>query len=179
MFIHEKKYHNYSLFIVLILILSNCASGAQFENMVTTKDDGKAKFNVKFKNSISLESVSGGQETNPVWTSEVSDESFKQALVESLKSYGYYNPDNPKYNLNVTLLHLSQPIIGFDMDVNSSARYTLSKISNNSEVMNKVISNEYTVTMSDTFLGIKPLRLANEGSIKGNIYKFLNELAKK
>jgi len=42
-------------------------------------------------------------------------------------------------------------------------------------VFQKTIKSPYTATVSDAFVRVERLKLANEGSAKENIYKFLKE----
>ncbi len=79
-----------------------CASGARPELMtVYPADKSTVSEHSKFYKSISVDSVSGGQETNPLWTSEVSNTAFQKALKDSLRAYGMLSDsDNGKYLLN-------------------------------------------------------------------------------
>ena len=81
-----------------------------------------------------------------------------------------------KYQLTADLTRLDQPMIGFDMTVGSSVRYSLIETQSRKEVYARVIQISYTAKMSDAFIGSQRLKLANEGSVKANIEAFIKDL---
>ena len=123
----------------------------------------------KLHQAISLNTVQGGAETNPLWMSQVSAADFQKALELSLQEAGYLSKDNNAYSLTVNLKGLKQPFVGFDMTVTSSVNYSLEDLQKNKNVLNEDLNAEFTATVSDASAGIKRLRMANEGSIKENI----------
>lgn len=157
------------------LYLSACASPAEVDNMVvpTIKSADQSS---RFYKKIKIESMKGGSETNPLWVSKVSDSDFKLALEKNLDKANYLASSAPMYHLSVEMKRLKQPIFGLDMTVPSTIQYTI-KDEKQTVVFDKVVDASYTATVSDAFVGIKRVRLANEGSIRENISKFINELS--
>jgi hypothetical protein len=81
-----------------------------------------------------------------------------------------------KYQLIADLTRLDQPMLGFDMTVNSTVRYSLIETQSRKEVYGRVIQVGYTAKVSDAFIGSQRLKLANEGAVNENIKAFINDL---
>lgn len=161
------------LIVGLSVGFSGCAQKSKMENM-TVKNLENTQYNSKFKSSIDILTVDGGEETNPAWTSEINNEEFKKALIASLTNAGLYSKDG-KYRLTAEIIYLAQPSFGFDMTVTMSVKYTLLDFSKNRIIFTRTINKPYTATVSDAFSGVERLRLANEGSAKKNIHYLLKE----
>jgi hypothetical protein len=73
------------------------------------------------------------------------------------------------------LVSVDQPLVGFDMTVTTTVTYTLLDPAGN-QVWSKSVSAPHTATVSDAFLGVERLRLANEGSAKENIRRALDAM---
>ena len=163
-----------SFIISLVCIfLVGCASGANQEAMVpiALSADGA---NPKFTRSINVQSVGGGQATNPLWTSQISSGAFKTSLENALKARGYLDTGGPQ-QLTATLLDLKQPFAGTDLTVTSKIRYQLT--GQNGEVLfDQTISASYTAAFGDSLLAVERLRLANEGSARTNVRMFIEAL---
>jgi hypothetical protein len=80
--------------------------------------------------SVSVE-TSGGHETNPMWTSQISNESFQTALREALTLSRVFLSvvpgTNDQYHLQVSLLDLKEPFGGFDMTVRATCDWVLER----------------------------------------------------
>ncbi|WP_067582805.1 hypothetical protein [Endozoicomonas ascidiicola] len=161
--------------LAFTIFLTGCATGAKMENMVFTDSSGKT-YSSELKSQVSVDDVAGGKETNPAWTSEISNENFKSALKTSLESQGLYS-ENGKYTLSANLIDVNQPMFGLDFTVTTHIEYKLAEKQTGKIIFNKTISAPYTATVGDAFAAIKRLRLANEGSGKENIKNLLSELA--
>lgn len=121
--------------------------------------------------SVTTVSVNGGKETNPLWTAEVSDGDFKTALEGSLAAAGYMGNEGPALTVTASLIDLKQPFAGLDMSVTSQVRYTVAR--DGQSIFDETVAATGTATMSDAFVGVERLRMANEKSIKENIKEFL------
>ncbi|MDQ1244964.1 MAG: hypothetical protein QG565_1305 [Campylobacterota bacterium] len=167
----------FSLAALMIILLSGCAQKAQVSNMTVHMNDQTKIANADLKESLSVKTVSGGQETSPMWTSEVDDASFKKALEESLKSAGFYSENAASsYYIIVHLLELDQPFAGFDMTVTAKVRYIIFNKKTEEKLFEESLGIPYTATVGDAFLGVKRLQLANEGAIRENIKAFIERL---
>ncbi|BES70125.1 hypothetical protein RE428_11430 [Marinobacter nanhaiticus D15-8W] len=164
-----------TIILAALAYLSGCASGAKMENMVY---DGPLKqYDTHLADNMGLTKVSGGEETNPAWTSEIDDDAFSGALKESLTAQGLLS-DNGRYQLEVVMVEVDQPMFGLDMAVTTHIKYILSDRENgNAVVMDETIAAQYTATLGDAFAAVKRLRLANEGSGKANITALLDKLS--
>lgn len=163
--------------ILSAILLSGCAQKSQVSNMIIKEERLNIKCNSKLKENLAIETVSGGEETNPLWTSQVANEDFRQALEKSLQIYGLYTSDkNSKYIVSAYLQNLDQPLMGFDMTVIAQVRYQIVERRTNKIIFNQVISTPFTATVSDAFVGVERLRLANEGAIKTNIEELIKKI---
>ena len=109
--------------------------------------------------------VTGGKETNPMWTSQVDAQSFKGALDKSVAMAGYKAVDAgvAKYRIDAHLNDLGQPMFGFTFDVVSTVLYTVTFDGKPNQFP---ITATGTATVSDAFAGVERLRIANERSMQ-------------
>jgi hypothetical protein len=120
-------------------------------------------------------SVSGGEETSPLWVSKISNEDFKQALIASLQRAMAYDPASG-LRVSAALISLDQPMIGFSLTVTPTVDYTVTDAAGTVLLAERVVS-PFTAEATTTFLASKRLQLANEGAIRENIRKFLELLS--
>lgn len=121
--------------------------------------------------SVTTVSVSGGQETNPLWTAEVSNDAFKTALESSLTAAGYMGTEGRPLTVTAALIELKKPFAGLDLTVTSQVRYTVS--SADRSIFDETVSATGTASMGDALMATERLRMANEKSMKENIREFL------
>lgn len=165
--------------ILLIATLSGCATPARVDQMAAKKiDTSKIAAEMPLKNGLAVKSVSGGESTNPMWLSKVSDNDFRQALEQSLKTATLLASDqgNSLYVLDTRLISLDQPLIGLDLKVTAVVEYSLEERSSGKKVFSKQISTPFTATFSDAALAFERLKIANEGAVRENIEKIIDEL---
>ncbi len=111
-----------------------------------------------------------------MWVSKVDNTGFRTALTGSMATSGLMAPaDGCKYPVDANLLGLSQPIIGFDMEVVSHINYKVYDTAGQ-PVMLETINAPFTATISDAVVGIVRIKRANEGSIRSSISQFLDKL---
>lgn len=159
-----------SSFSVLFLIVwvTGCATQAQYAAM--------APSNVQLVNhhdNTVATSVAGGEKTNPLWTSEVSSEGYKQALDKTLRESGLFSNviqgAGSEYRLSVRLSKAKQPMVGLGMTVQLSADWQLTRASDGEVVWQETIDSEYTAKFTEHIIGFERLRKANEGAVRENI----------
>ncbi len=160
---------------ILILSLYGCASGAKYENMVYIESSGMT-YDESLKNDVMVNPVQGGEETNPLWTSEISAEAFQKAVEMSLSSQKLLS-GNGRYKLKVILSKVDQPMFGLDLTVTTNVNYVLVDTETDKIIFDEDIVAPFTATFSDSALAVKRLRLANEGSGKKNIEGLLKKLS--
>lgn len=130
----------------------------------------------KLQHAMCVHSVTGGEETNPMWVSKVDDNGFKTALSGSLDNAGLTAPSGScTYQIDVNLLGLSQPSMGLDMTVTSHVNYKVLDQSGQPYLL-ATIDAPYTATVGDAFMGVERLKLANEGAIRTSIQMFFDKL---
>jgi hypothetical protein len=158
--------------------LIGCAAPASQSAMIASLRDVSVKRSEKLVDAVFVRSVTGGKSTNPMWTSQVDNETFKSALNESLAVVGYKASDSSKarYLIDVELRKLDQPLIGIDFEVTSEVSYSVDSESGKHVYP---ISADGKAVFSDSLLGVERLKLANEKSIKANITRFINMLTSK
>jgi hypothetical protein len=180
MFLFGRRSGRIYLVLSCLFLFAACASPTRVGQMASLDDPNVhvAKAS-SLKKAIIITEVTGGQETNPMWTSQVSNPDFQRALEHSLLKFEYISLDQGKYSLTVTLLSLDQPFFGVDFEVKTSVRYILKKIQTNEVVLDQTISSAYTASFSQSFYAVERLRIANEGSVRNNIHSFLVMLSEK
>jgi hypothetical protein len=160
-----------------LLALAGCASAADPTAMAVTAQANERPFPQPLQHAMCVRDVTGGEKTNPMWVSKVDNDGFKLALNNSLGSSGLAAADDASchYKVDVNLLGLSQPGMGFDMTVTSHVNYKVFDTSGQPLVL-ETIDTPYTATVGDAFVGVERLKLANEGSIRVSIQKFFDKL---
>lgn len=162
--------------IAALAALGGCASAAKPEAMVFQTQASAKPFPQPLLHGMCVRTVSGGEKTNPLWVSKVDDAGFRTALGSSLDSAGLTAAaDACSFPIDVNLLGLSQPSIGFDMTVTSHVNYKVYDKANQPLLL-ETIDMPFTATVSDAFVGAERLRLANEGAIRVSIQTFFDKL---
>jgi hypothetical protein len=156
--------------------LSGCATPADPSQMSVATAPADSNFPPPLHQAMCVRTVSGGEDTNPMWLSKVSNADFQTALGNSLDSAGLSAATGScKYPVDVNLLGLSQPSIGFDMTVTAHVNYKVYDAAGK-PVMLETLNSAYTATVSDAFVGVTRLRLANEGAMRTSISDFFAKL---
>jgi len=160
-----------------LLVLAGCASAADPTAMSVSVQATDRPFPQPLQHAMCVRDVTGGEKTNPLWASKVDNEGFKAALNNSLGSTGLAAADDASchYKIDVNLLGLSQPGMGFDMKVTSHVNYKVYDATGQAFVL-ETIDAPYTATVGDAFVGVERLKLANEGSIRVSIQMFFDKL---
>ncbi|MEM7571161.1 MAG: hypothetical protein AAF337_15325 [Pseudomonadota bacterium] len=158
------------------LLLASCASAAKPGAMMVPVDETRiiAQSSPLFE-SVAVDQIEGGKETSPLWKSNVSNEDFAEALRQSLSAHTMLAVGDATYSVQAELVKVKQPVMGFSFTVTSTVKYTV-RDADDAVVFEQEIVSPYTASMSDAFVGVERLRLANEGSIKENISQFLDGL---
>jgi hypothetical protein len=153
-----------------------CAQPARTNAMVVNVSEATIlQPDSPLKNNIAVANVSGGEETNPLWTSEVDNKNFQEALILSLQQHTMHASKVGGMQLVVTMQKLDQPLVGFDLEVTSTVRYLLTH-PQNGVVYDETITYAHTQDFSTAALAVKRLQLANEGAIRNNIAAFIKNV---
>lgn len=164
--------------IAIALLLTGCAAPARIDQMTSTASPAQRVLQTPLRANVAVRDVTGGKETNPMWVSNVGSSEFEQALEASLRDAGLLAPGKQagKYMLVAHLENLDQPFGGFNMTVTATVSYSLAERATGKEVLNRRVSLPYTASLSSAFVGTERLRIANEGAVKVNIAKLIDEL---
>ncbi|MCM2330802.1 MAG: hypothetical protein NDI70_05840 [Pseudomonas sagittaria] len=159
-------------------ILAGCASPSKPINMTVTGSQARANsYDAQLQKNVQLSEVNGGEKTNPLWTSEIDGEDFQVALQQSLDNANLLGHDSPAYALRANLLRVEQPLFGLDFEVTSEVEYTLTEKTSGKVIFREIVRAPFTAGVGDSFMAIKRLRLANEGSARENINVLLKRLS--
>ena len=168
----------FAILSVVTVILFGCASGATKEGMMYSQSESHlSKFDASLNKQVGVQSVNGGKDTNPLWTSQISNEDFLAAVKDSLGSHGLLS-NTGRYTLKINILDVTQPMFGVDLTVSATVNYVLFDTQENKNVLDEKIIAKYTAKFSDSPFAVKRLRLANEGAAKNNIKSLLEHLPK-
>jgi len=165
--------------IFVSALLGGCATPASVDQMTTKQSPLQVQpQSAALKRSVVVRDVTGGRETNPMWTSQVSNDAFRRAIEDSLRSAGILGGGSgTRFRLTADMIRLDQPMFGASMTVSSQVRYSLVEISTGKEVYGRVIDASYTAAWNASFLATERLRMANEGSVRENIDALLKDLS--
>lgn len=164
-----------ALMSVALMSLAACATAAKPEAMVVAPEATAKPFPQALQHAMCVRNVTGGEKTNPLWTSKVDNPSFQTALTSSLNGAGLGAAPGCSFPVDVNLLGLSQPLAGFDLTVTSHVNYKVYDQSGQPVVL-ATVDAPYTANFSAAFAAVERLRLANEGSIRTNISQFFDKL---
>lgn len=167
-----------SLILGSVVLLSGCAAPARVDQMIVSGTPSQRIAATPLRNNVAIHDVTGGQDTNPMWKSNVGSSEFSQALEESLRTVGLLSTNRQagSHTLTVHLQNVEQPFVGFDMTVTASVNYSVAERKTGKEILNKTIAAPYTAKFSDSLLGAERLKLANEGAIRVNIAQLIEEM---
>ena len=159
-----------------LLLLAACSTPATQQSMSIALQDVPAQTNPGLKGKVVVGNVTGGKETNPMWTSQVDTQSLKGALDKSIALAGYKaaEPADAKYRVDAHLNELNQPTFGISFDVVSTILYTITGEGKQKQIP---VTATGTAGGMESFMGNERLRLANERSIKENLKLFIQKLS--
>ncbi|MDN3918773.1 hypothetical protein [Roseateles violae] len=133
------------------------------------------------RNAIELDKVRGGDATSAWWGSRVSGLALEQALDDSLRGVGMLAPlGGGRYQLQVEMLSLVQPIVAADYQVTATIHYVLvdrSAANGGRVVYQRSVRTAHTADFGDSMLSQPDrARRANEGAVRANIATLLRDL---
>lgn len=159
-----------------IVVLAGCAAPANKELMeaapLTTAKRHPYTLSVQ---------TQGGAETGAMDSSNVANSDLKAAIESSIAKSQLFKAIVPgkdgDYELNVSITQLSKPAMGFSFTVDMECAWSLTKVSDRSVAMRKVIRSTHTTGATEAFVGAKRLQMAVEGAVRNNIAQGLTALA--
>lgn len=156
-------------------LLAACATPADPGAMTLAKPDAGVSAGA-LKQAVCVRKVVGGEETNPLWVSQVGNGEFTRSLTDSLANAGMLGTSSScRYYVNADLLGLSQPAFGLALEVTAHVNYKVYDKGDRPALM-ETIKSAYTAQFSDSPIAVHRLKLANEGAIRTSISSFLEKL---
>jgi hypothetical protein len=76
----------------------------------------------------------------------------------------------------IFVIHLQQPLMGFELTVTATVAYKLTEIATGVVVYQNTLVTPATATMGDSVIAIERLKLANEKAIRANLTRLVGEL---
>ena len=159
-----------------VALLAGCATPASREAMVPpTVTVAK-----KHPQSVSVE-VTGGQQTDAMGKSQISNEDFAQALEQAITQSQTFasvgKGAGQNYRLSIVIVSLDQPSFGLTFNVKMEAGWTLKRADTGATVWQESIRSESTAGPSDAFAAVARLRMATEGAARNNISQGLSKIS--
>ncbi|MCK4886977.1 MAG: hypothetical protein KAS96_06280 [Planctomycetes bacterium] len=157
------------------LLINGCAANAN--RMVPTD------FEVvnKHHHTVSINISTGWKETNFLWTSQVSNSAFTEALNNALVKSGVFQAvikgGGADYLLDVTILNYDQPWIGINFDIRMKTKWKLTDTKTLVPVWSGIFETTYRAKFSDALIAAERLQKANEGSVRTNIKEGIRRLS--
>lgn len=172
------KFSTTAITLTIAVLLSGCAAPARIDQMTAHATPQQRVAQSALRTNVAVRDVTGGKETNPMWVSNVGNSEFEQALEASLRDAGLLanGKQGGRYMLVAHLDRVDQPMAGFDMTVTVGVTYSLVERATGKEVLNRRITMPYTASFSAAFAGTERLRIANEGAVRANIARLIEEL---
>lgn len=156
-----------------LVVLTGCTTGARVDRMVF--DGPRFSYPADIESNLYISSVTGGEDVDPSWSSQITTASFKQSLEQSLSTQRLLSTD-AELALDAILIAMSEPEVAMDMEVAATVRYLLVNHTTGEVVFDERIVSPYLAGIEDALLSGERLRLASEGAVLANIERFLNEL---
>jgi hypothetical protein len=167
----------FPILVLSALLLGGCATPAQSGAMMPT-----AMGSVTKHPGTLVINVDGGSETSAAGASQISNKDFAAALEQSIQQSGLFSQVIPfgqasDYNLDVQIVRLQQPMMGFSMTATLETNWTLTRLSDKSVVWRKAVVSSHTAKTGEAFAGTTRLRLATEGAARNNIQDAIAQMS--
>ncbi|MDM4766939.1 hypothetical protein [Pelomonas sp. SE-A7] len=169
------------LLLAALALLAGCGTPSEPLTMGLTPADAlqmRSWVPDALRQNVSLGPVSGGQATNRWWGSKVSSQALEQAFEDSLRSVGMFpqTREAGRYQLDIKLTDLDQPMVSLDTTVRLAISYTLIDRTSKAALYQRTLRNAATVELTDKLMPVERLRLANEAAIRDSIRQVLRDL---
>lgn len=152
-----------------------CAPPASYSAMVAGAPPGQGPAPV-YRNAITVGSVTLGRDTGTPWTSAVSPEQVRQALVQTLAAAGLGREGSGRFRLDGQLLTLSRPYAGFAMTVTAAIAWRLTDMIGGAVVYDRTLRGLGTATLDDAVDNNNRLRIADQRAIRANLQQLVQDL---
>lgn len=131
--------------------------------------------------SVNVE-VTGGRATEPTGTPQISNDSFDEAISETLekaKTFAKVQDDRSgNYELNVIIFKVQQPSAGSAASVTLETGWTLTNRLTGEVVWQKALRSTYTAADDSDITFVGRLKQATEGAAKDTIKQGVTEITR-
>ena len=134
------QFFKFTLSIVLLATLAACASPAQKSAMIVeVTPDTVIDKESPLLNAVKITKVSGGESTNPAWTSEIGNPEFEGALRDSLANHAMLAKSAGRFALTAQIISVDQPLFGASLTVTSKVKYTVIEKSSGKVIFENIL----------------------------------------
>lgn len=166
--------------VALVGGLAACAGAARTTQIVapattTTLIDS----NSPLFESVTVGAINGGAETTLTsLTTQVSNESFSEALATSLRINGFLS-DEPQddFVVDATILSIEQPSLQIDFTTTATVAYLVRARASNQPLYEQEVTTSSEAKFTDSIVRSERIRIATQGAMRENIAKFLNDFS--
>lgn len=134
----------------------------------------------QFKKTVNVV-VTGGQTPSMTGVSLVTNENLAAAVESAIGQSGLFSQvvrsGTGDYQLDVRLIQLDLPTMGFNMTGQAEIEWRLKQSATGRLIWQKITNTPYTATVGQAFVGAKRARFAAEGTVRENIKAALEQIA--
>jgi hypothetical protein len=170
------KMKTITIFGLAALLLSGCASSPNIDRMATlTPPQGVAPS--ALRGNIAVSAVVLGQSLDPGWATGVGPDRFELALESSLRKARLLSAarDAGSYMLVARLENVEPANPANGMTVTLTVSYLMLERAGGKQVLARTVTIPYHGSMAPASAA-ETLRMANEGAVRANIAKIIDEL---
>ncbi len=170
------KYIGLSLVVALGLGFSGCSMKSNFNVMLPENYKPKQQFDYKLSN-VNVQIASEKEKTGDLDIYNVTFPTlFEDSLVKVLNETKIFNKKSGNnIDIKVLVLKKEAPAAGFTIKIDTDVLYTI-RNQDGKVLYNKTISAQGIATVSDEFVGMKRIVLANDRAIQNNIKLFIEDV---
>ena len=165
------------LVLIVAVTITCCATPASVIRMVPSF--GHTRF-VSSNMTLIIAEVKGGKKTNPMSSSTIENESFREALKNTLKKAGIFKDvsTDKKGDYKLYTEIIAQKLIGgFPTTSTLFVNYILIEEKSSRELWKENILSQYDAKFEEAFFAAERAKKANEGAVRDNLTQLVKKLS--
>jgi hypothetical protein len=173
----NKTLKSVILVLIVAVAITGCASPASVKRMVPSFDHTSF---ISTNMTLMIAEVKGGEKTNPMLSSKIENEGFKEALTNTLKGSGIFKEvfTDEKGDYKIYAEIISQGLkLGFPTTSILFVNYRLIETTSDKEVWKENILSQYDAKFEEAFLGNVRAKKANEAAVRDNLTRLIKKLS--
>ncbi len=137
--------------------------------------------------AVSVNESTGGVDAKPLWTSQVSNPAFTEALSNALAKSGVFQtvirgggvdyPGGANYILDVTILDYDQPWRGANIIIRMETKWELTDAKTHTSVWSNTFKTAYRAVWLKSLFDGERIEKAHEGAVRTNIKEGIRRLS--